>query len=82
MMTNILVSIAMAPFEPQEDREWAVIGGCVKKYRFTPPVSRSNTTQCSGELVGKDAGHLRTGNQYCVPRRPNKRDVRFAITGK
>jgi hypothetical protein len=21
----------MAPFEPLEDREWAVIGGCVKK---------------------------------------------------
>jgi hypothetical protein len=33
----------MAPFEPLEDQEWAVIGGCVKKYRFTPPVSRSNT---------------------------------------
>ena len=30
MTTNILVSIAMAPFEPLEDREWAVIGGCVK----------------------------------------------------
>jgi hypothetical protein len=43
MTTNILVSIAMAPFEPLEDREWAVIGGCVKQYRFALPVSPSNT---------------------------------------
>ncbi len=31
----------------------------------------SNPTKCCGELVGKYAGQLRTGNQYCVPRRPN-----------
>ena len=43
MTTNTLVSIAMAPFEPLEDREWAVIGGYLQKYRFTLPVSRSNT---------------------------------------
>jgi hypothetical protein len=43
MTTNTLVSIAMAPVPALEHREWAALGGCGKKHRYTPPVSRSNT---------------------------------------
>jgi hypothetical protein len=31
----------MAPVEPLEHREWAVIGGCKQRYRFKLLVSRS-----------------------------------------
>jgi len=58
MTTNILVSIAMAPFEPLEDREWAVIGGCKKNIGLRFRCHAQIPTQCSGELVGKDAGTL------------------------
>ncbi len=43
-----------------------------------PPIPLSVVANWSAKM----RGHLRTGNQYCVPRRPNKRDVKFAITSK